>query len=136
MFDNLIRAGIVLMMLAMLTCGGCAALKDKAVVIATDSKVGKLTMTDPSGSGNPMPQIVVGAMTGTWADCPAGSSLESLQVSYKLFQNEPSTIQYIKIDATKSGALTPPVLDALFEAGYLDEGTRDEIKAKLAEPQE
>jgi len=126
---NLIVTVIVLLGLPLLT--GCAALKDKGVAVLTDSKVGKVTMTDPSGSGNPMPQVVIGAMAGTWVDCPPGCKLESVQISYKLFSDTPSTIQFVKMDATQSGKITQPVLDTLKKDGYISEELYNKLIGEL-----
>lgn len=100
---------------------GCANLKDKGVNIMMDSKVGKVTFVDPSSGGNPLPSVWAGSVTGMWNDCPPGCKFEAVQISYKLFQNQPSTIQTIKMDATTSGKITLPVLDALLKEKYITE---------------
>ncbi|MCP3968049.1 MAG: hypothetical protein GY750_01880 [Lentisphaerae bacterium] len=86
--------------MAMLLSTGCNTIRHKAFRVVTSGTGGKFASTDPTGSGNPTPTVIIGSYFSSLNTIPPGTIAHYKAKSYELFSRRLLFEEEMRVDTT------------------------------------
>ncbi|MCP3968218.1 MAG: hypothetical protein GY718_18050 [Lentisphaerae bacterium] len=86
--------------LALVISSGCNTIRHKSFRVVTSGTGGKMTTTDPTGSGTPTPSVIIGSYYSSITTIPPGTKAKYRAKSYELFSGKSLFEEEMEIDTT------------------------------------